>query len=165
MYLGCTRKITTLIYILLCGFQMTRYTWPHLMDVIWLIFHDTTFEAIEAQRIPHPITSNRGVDLLTPQLLLAFILQAHVQQREPPELVHKIHPFPGISLLKLKKKLFIFGCSGSSALCRFFSVAVSRGYPSLRWVHFLPCRLLLLQSTGQLQLFRQVSSGVAASGL
>ena len=94
-----------------------------------MIFHDTTFEAMEAQRIPHAITSNRGVDLLTPQLLLAFILQAHVQQREPPELVHKIHPFPGISLLKLKKKIIYFWLLWVFGTVQVFLCCSEQGLP------------------------------------
>ena len=148
VYLGRTQKITTLIYILLCGFQMVWYTLSHLMNIILLIFH-TTFEATEAQRIPYPITSNRGVRSPDPIITAFFYsVRAHTTQRKPSELVHKISPL-GISLLKVKKKKKpIFGCTGSSALCRFFLAAVSRGYPSLRWVYVLLWRLLLLQRTG-----------------
>ena len=126
MYLGRTQKITTLIYILLCGFQMVWYTLSHLMNIILLIFQ-TTFEATEAQRIPYPITSNRGVRSPDPIITAFFYsISAHRTQRKPSELVHKISPL-GISLLKVKKKP-IFGCAGSSALCRIFLAAVSRGY-------------------------------------
>ena len=107
MYLGRTQKITTLIYILLCGFQMVWYTLSHLMNIILLIFH-TTFEATEAQRIPYPITSNRGVRSPDPIITAFFYsIRAHTTQRKPSELVHKISPL-GISLLKVKKKKNLF---------------------------------------------------------
>lgn len=60
------------------------------MDIILLSVHDITFKLRQqAQRIPYPITSDTGLDLLTPESQLSITLQAHIQQRDPPRSVHK----------------------------------------------------------------------------
>ena len=116
------------------------------MNIILLIFQ-TTFEATEAQRIPYPITSNRGVRSPDPIITAFFYsISAHRTQRKPSELVHKISPL-GISLLKVKKKTYFRLCWVFGAMQDFLGRS-EQGLPSLRWVYVLLWRLLLLQRTG-----------------
>ena len=159
VYLGRTQKITTLIYILLCGFQMVWYTLSHLMNIILLIFH-TTFEATEAQRIPYPITSNRGVRSPDPIITAFFYsVRAHTTQRKPSELVHKISPL-GISLLKVKKKTYFRLCWVFGAMQVFLGRS-EQGLPFIAVGVRLTVEASFVAENGQLQLSRQVDSGGA----